>query len=286
MHQVKLNTPVPIEPLGLTISYGDHIMLIGSCFTENMGQRMQSLRFDVCVNPFGILYNPLSMAEALGRCLNDDTIGEEHLVQYDGLWYSWLHHGCFSSADKVHCLNVCNDAIHKAHRFLQSCNTLILTFGSAWCYELASLGKVVANCHKLPANFFVKRLASVDDVVAAWKPLIERVLQCGMRVVYTVSPVRHQAYGAHGNQLGKAVLLLAIERLIQEVGGVYFPAYEILVDELRDYRFYSDDMSHPSPLAEQIVWQRFQQVAMTEQTINQCDEIDKENKRNAHRPLH
>lgn len=267
-------------------------MLIGSCFTENMGLRLRDLHFDVCINPFGILYNPLSMAEALGRCLDDRTIGEGCLVQYEGLWHSWLHHGSFSNASKEECIEACNTAIHVAHNFLQSCNVLILTFGSAWCYELAASageenGKVVvANCHKLPAANFTKRLLSVEEVVSAWKPLIERMIQSGVKVVYTVSPVRHQAYGAHGNQLGKAVLLLAIEQLMSEVGGCYFPAYEIIMDELRDYRFYADDLAHPSALAEQIVWQRFQEAAMTAEAIQRCEETEKENRRKAHRPLH
>ena len=286
MHQIKLNTPVPNEPLGFTISHSDHIMLMGSCFTENMGQRMQNLRFEVSINPFGIRYNPLSMAEALARCLDNSVIGEESLVQYEGLWHSWLHHGSFSSVDKADCLNACNDAIQTAHNFMKSCNVLILTFGSAWYYELTASNKVVANCHKLPAANFAKHIATVDEVVAVWKPLVERLKQSGIKVVYTVSPVRHQAYGAHGNQLGKAVLLLAIERLIAEAGGTYFPAYEILVDELRDYRFYADDLTHPSPVAEQIIWQRFQEAAMTQETIRRCDEIDKENRRSAHRPIH
>lgn len=286
MHQIKLNTPVQTEPLGFAISHSDRIMLVGSCFTENMGQRLQSLQFDVCINPFGILYNPLSMAEAFSRCLEGREVAEEQLVQYEGLWHSWLHHGSFSRVEKAECLKACNDAIHTAHSFLQSCNTLILTFGSAWYYELSASKLAVANCHKLPASNFTKRLASVEEVVAVWKPLVERALQYGMRVIYTVSPVRHQAYGAHGNQLGKAVLLLATERLISEVGGVYFPAYEIVIDELRDYRFYADDLAHPSPMAEQIVWQRFQQAAMTTETIGRCDETEKGNKRSAHRPIH
>lgn len=286
MHQIRLNTPVPLEHLGFSISHSDHIMLMGSCFAENMGKRMQNLRFDVNVNPFGILYNPLSMAEALSRCLDNSEMGEESLVQYEGLWHSWLHHGSFSSVDKVECLNACNDAIHAANNFLKSCSVVILTFGSAWYYELSASGKVVANCHKLPAANFTKRIATVDEVVSMWKPLVERLKQSGIKVVYTVSPVRHQAYGAHGNQLGKAVLLLAIEHLVAEVGGVYFPAYEILVDELRDYRFYADDMAHPSPVAEQIIWQRFQDATMTQETILRCDEIEKENKRSAHRPIH
>lgn len=295
MKQIKLITEVPVELSEFKISYLDPVFLIGSCFTENMGKRLAELGFQTLMNPFGILYNPLSMATALSYCLDDKRVGEGDLVEHDGLWHSWLHHGVFSRRDRQECIDVCNRAIDEAHDFLMSCNTMIVTFGSAWFYALAENGMVVANCHKVPAPHFEKCLATVDGIVALWKPLLDRLLDNGVRVVFTVSPVRHQAYGAHGNQLGKAVLLLAIEQLVQKTMQSnpstirqvsYFPSYEIVVDELRDYRFYADDMSHPSPLAEEIVWQRFQQTFMTQETIVRCDVVEKQNRRNAHRPLH
>lgn len=273
---------------------------------------MAELHFQTLMNPFGILYNPLSMATALHYCLDDKRVGEEDLVFQDGLWHSWLHHGVFSCRDKQACLDACNNAISEAHAFIESCNTMIVTFGSAWYYQLkpcfqtatengqpptpsCQSPRIVANCHKVPAAMFDKKLATIDDVVSVWQPLAERLLSLGMRLVFTVSPVRHQAYGPHGNQLGKAVLLLATEQLIQTTRQhdnltaqqlSYFPAYEILVDELRDYRFYADDLSHPSQLAEEIVWQRFQETYMTPDTIVSCDEIERQNRRSAHRPLH
>ena len=151
------------------------------------------------------------------------------------------------------------------------------------------------QCHKVPSGEFEKGLASIDEVVDAWRPLVALLTAKGVRIIFTVSPVRHQAYGAHGNQLGKAVLLLAIERLVEQAGDMareraadvsYFPAYEIVVDELRDYRFYADDMAHPSPLAEQLVWQRFQETFMTDETVSRCEEAEKALRRSAHRPLH
>ncbi|MBP5517010.1 MAG: GSCFA domain-containing protein [Bacteroidales bacterium] len=284
---IKLSTPVDSSPLGFVISHNNSLMFLGSCFAENMGTQMQQLGFSVSVNPFGILYNPLSMAEAMRRCLDDEAIGEEKLVFYEGLWHSWLHHGAFSRRDKQECLDVCNESIHSANDFLKTCDTLVVTFGSAWAYVLDD-GLIVANCHKVPASRFSKRLLSVDEVVTSWLPLTERLLQQGKRIVFTVSPVRHLAYGAHGNQLGKAVLLLAIEEMLAKCakGIAYFPAYEIVVDELRDYRFYADDMAHPSPLAERVVWQRFQESCMSSETIEKCRQRELEIKRQNHRPLH
>ena len=298
MKQIKLNTEISVEPSEFKISHSDSIFLLGSCFTENMGKRMAELDFRTMINPFGILYNPLSMAMALTYCLDNKRVGEEDLVFRDDLWHSWLHHGAFSRRDKQECIESCNRAISEAHEFLQSCNTLIVTFGSAWYYTLKESGMVVANCHKVPASLFEKRLATVEEVVDAWKPLVDRLLEGGVRIIFTISPVRHQAYGAHGNQLGKAVLLLATEQIINLQHSTdmhkaspyilqpsYFPSYEIVVDELRDYRYYADDMAHPSPLAEEIVWQRFLQTFMTQETIARCDEKEKQNRRNAHKPL-
>lgn len=294
----KLYTPVSVDKAFFSIGQDDKLMLLGSCFTENMGTRLNSLGFSVNVNPFGVLYNPLSMALALQKCLDNEPVVEEDLVFHDGLWHSWLHHGAFSHADRQQCLHQCNSAIGNAHAFLSSCNTIILTFGSAWLYRITSdrfgtkyCDAVVANCHKIPASCFRLDMASVDDVVSVWQPLCERLLNEGRRIIFTVSPVRHGAYGAHGNQIGKAVLLLSIEHLMRtmemhKLQMNYFPSYEILMDELRDYRFYADDLLHPSGMAEQIIWQRFQSALMSPQTIAYCEQRDKENRRAAHRQLH
>lgn len=285
MKPVKLHTTVPVERLGFRLSHDEPVLLAGSCFTENMGQRMADLRFETMLNPFGIMYNPLSMADALQRCLDCRTVDGSILVQRDGLWHSWLHHGSFSRRSSQDCLDACNSQIVNAYRFLGRCRKLIVTFGSAYYYVLKENGLVVANCHKVPAAEFELRLASVDTIVEAWSELTERLQKSGVEILFTVSPVRHNAYGSHGNQLGKAALLLAIEQLCQKYGTYYFPAYEIVVDELRDYRFYADDLAHPSPMAEEIVWQRFQQATMDDDTIALCDRYDSENRRAAHRTI-
>ena len=246
---------------------------------------MAELHFDTLLNPFGIAYNPLSMADALSYCIDNRRIDETKMVEQDGLWHSWLHHGSFSSRDKQECLDACNARIEAAHSFLVRCRKIIATLGSAWYYTLKDNGLVVANCHKVPAARFELHLATVEDIVDAWTPIMERLQTAGIEILFTVSPVRHNAYGAHGNQLGKAALLLAVEQLCKQYDASYFPAYEIVVDELRDYRFYADDLSHPSPMAEEIVWPRFQQATMSDETIVLCDRYDSENRQAAHRTI-
>lgn len=284
MKQIKLHTAVPVEQLPFRISHSDPVLLIGSCFTENMGKRMTDLRFNTMFNPFGIMYNPLSIAEALRRCIDNQPIDNGLLVERDGLWHSWLHHGSFSRREQNDCLNTCNTRIHSAHNFLTHCRKIIVTFGSAY-YYIYNSSLIVANCHKVPAEEFELKLASVEEIVAIWTPLMERLQQTGIELLFTVSPVRHNAYGAHGNQLGKAALLLAVDQLCQQFDASYFPAYEIVVDELRDYRFYTDDLSHPSSKAEEIIWQRFQMATMNNDTIALCDRYDSENRQAAHRQI-
>jgi len=285
---MKLTTPVTIDPQGYTLHHGNYIMLLGSCFTESMGRRLETFRFPVLQNPFGILYNPLSIAEALERCLDNRPITSSELVLQDGLWHSWLHHGSFSRDSEEACLQVCNDAIRQAHDFLRTCDRLLVTFGSAWYFESRDNGLVVGNCHKVPSSRFVRKLATVEEILLRWRPLTQRFRSMHIEVLFTVSPVRHWAYGAHGNQVGKAPLFLSIEQLCveQPSGFCYFPAYEILMDELRDYRFYADDLLHPSTLSEEIIWQRLQAAYMTDDTLALCDKIDRLDKLQGHRILH
>ncbi|MBQ9587273.1 MAG: GSCFA domain-containing protein [Bacteroidales bacterium] len=310
MQTIKLYTSVPTPRAPFSISHDDPVLLIGSCFTEAMGLRMRSLGFDVHVNPFGILYNPISIGRTLRHCLTDSEIDTSYLVWHDDLWHSWHHHGSFSRSDRQACLDACNAAIHDAHAFLRRCRTIVFTLGSAYCFSLATqasrpantvvdnaperckndLSRVVGNCHKVPEKEFVKTLLSPDEIMEHLGGQVHDLLEAGFRLVFTVSPVRHGAYGPHGNQLGKASLLLAVEALFSKSDAhksqlSYFPAYEIMVDELRDYRFYADDLIHPSHMAEELIWQRFQQSHMTEQTMALCDARERENRRAAHRPL-
>ncbi len=280
-----LTTTVPVPDMPFRLDFASGIVSLGSCFADEIGSRLLDGGFRIEQNPFGTLYNPASIASALHRIINDSEIAEADLLQHEELWHSWHHHGSFSRATKEECLEACNSKIHHAHSALKEASLLIVTFGTAWVFEHD--GAVVANCHKLPQQQFVRRRMSIDEIVFLWQPLLKELSTFNPKLttVFTVSPIRHMADGAHGNQLSKSTLLLAIDQLTNQA-ITYFPSYEIVLDELRDYRFYAADMAHPTPLAVDIVWDRFQQAYMTPAVIQQAHLNAKQHKREKHIPLH
>lgn len=306
MTDIEIHTRVGIPPLPFPVDYATGIVSLGSCFSDEIGTLLCDSGFHIERNPFGTLYNPASVASGLRRIMYDVEIVPGDLVEHEGLWHSWHHHGSFSRPTAEECLEACNSRIHQAHQALKEASVLLLTFGSAWTYSLAD-GGIVANCHKLPQSMFVRRRMSVDDIVDLWRPLLDELHVCfpSLNVVLTVSPIRHIGDGAHGNQLSKSTLLLAVDELVDrelpptprkrkgvKVAApakgvtVYFPAYEIVLDELRDYRFYDADMAHPSPLAVEVVWDRFQKATMSPAVRDQAHFNRKQHKREQHVSLH
>ena len=296
MESLSLSTPVPLQPAPFGLSHRDDILMLGSCFADGMAQRLRDAAFVVESNPFGVLYNPISLAQCLTRCAEGEEIGEENLTLQGGLWHSWLHHGSFSAPSKEACLGACNLALGRAHQFLARCNTLVVTFGTAFAYQLAEDGRVVGNCHKAPQRFFTKRLLGANEIADAWRralSLASGLCRHPLRVILTVSPIRHWRDGAHGNALSKATLLLAAHQLEQipckdgtaAVTASYFPSFEIMMDELRDYRFYADDMLHPSSLAQRIIWERLKGTYMSEDTLALTRLAERVATMRAHRPL-
>lgn len=293
----RLFTQVEVGAMPFRLGLEEGVVTMGSCFADAIGTRLEEGGFRVERNPFGTLYNPASVAAALGRLIDDQEITREDLVEHEGLWHSWHHHGSFSRPTAEEALAACNGRIHQAHSALKEARVLMLTFGTAWVYSLtpqpphlSSEGErtVVANCHKLPPQRFERRRMEVEEIVALWQPLLERLhaFNPKLSILFTVSPIRHLADGAHGNQLSKATLLLAVEEIVSlfnsQSSVSYFPAYEIVLDELRDYRFYGPDLAHPSPLAEDIVYERFQQATMTPATIQLAHNNAKLAKRGKH----
>jgi hypothetical protein len=286
----NLTTPVIVLPLPFKVDYSTGIVSLGSCFADEIGARLQEGDFHVEQNPFGALYNPASIAAAVRRLMEDREIGMEDLVEHEGLWHSWHHHGSFSKTTPEETLAACNDRIHQAHNALKEASLLMVTFGTAWVFEHE--GEIVANCHKLPPQMFVRRRMTVDEIVALWQPLLQELAAYypKLNVLFTVSPIRHMADGAHGNQLSKSTLLLAIDQLVStfnfQFSISYFPAYEIVLDELRDYRFYDEKMTHPTSLAVDVVWERFQSATMAPAVREQAHCNAKQHKREKHIPLH
>lgn len=270
---MKLSTPVSVKKSEFLISHNDSFFLIGSCFTESIGEKLAICKFDTFTNPTGIIFNPISVVNGLKSVFNQTEYFEENLIEHNGKWISFQHHGSFSSFDKERCLSEINSSIKKAHQQLNKSKTIFITLGSAWVYEIADFG-VVANCHKIPNNKFEKRLLSVKEILSIFNQIKEDLKE--FNVVFTVSPVRHVKDGLHENNLSKSTLLLAINNLVEQNKNYhYFPAYELVIDELREYRFYKDDLVHPTNLAVNYVWEKFIECYFEEETKILIDEIQK-----------
>ena len=246
--------------------------MVGSCFSDEIGAQMQERYLNVTCNPFGTLYNPLSIAQAFSVQLS-----EVNFQFHEGLWHSMAHHGAFSRATKEEAEQAVRESIETMQKALNEATVVIVTFGTAWVYEKE--GAIVGNCHKLLESCFNRRRLSVEEIVEAWKPILAQYPD--KKWLFTVSPIRHIRDGLHENQLSKATLLQAVEYL-----GDYFPSYEIMLDELRDYRFYADDLVHPSSLAVNYIWERFVECFCTNQTKNELVLQHKRWKHEHHRLLH
>ncbi len=266
---MEFRTKVELPVGRWMIRHADRLMLWGSCFAENIGRLLTDNKFSCLVNPYGILYNPMSIARAINELMDGKLYDRSDLRFSDGLWYSLMHHSRFSATDAASCLERINGSLDEARCRLKEAEWLILTFGTARVYEWKETGEIVGNCHKLPDGCFDRRLLDVDEIVSAYAGMLSRLRKMNpkVQILFTVSPIRHAKDGLHGNQLNKSVLLLAIDRLCSRYDCChYFPSYEIMMDELRDYRFYADDMLHPSPLAVEYIWECFRSTFFDKQT--------------------
>ena len=301
---MKLTTPIDIPVSPWHIGYEDHILLLGSCFADEMAQQMQERYLSVVSNPFGTLYNPLSIANAINLPLeignNQSQIAQRAsniksaIFNYNGLYHSMYHHGSFSRPTREETEQAVLASIEAMQKALNEASVIIVTFGTAWVYEMVNSTCpnskwLVANCHKLPDSYFTRRRLTVEEIVAAWEPIIARYPD--KHWLFTVSPIRHIKDGLHENQLSKATLLMAIEQITNTQSQIglrssYFPSYELLLDELRDYRFYAEDLVHPSATAVKYIWERFVQTFCTTQTQNELILKHKQWKATQHRPLH
>lgn len=284
MFQTKVEIPLT----NLHITYQNYIMTLGSCFAENIGRKMQEVYFGLDINPFGVLYNPVSIYNSIKLLIEGKPFTKSNLFENNGLWQSFSHSSLFSDSTTGQCLDKINDRFSKAYAFLQKTDYLLITFGTAWVFEEQQSGSVVSNCHKLPANRFVRRRLTVDEIVADYSKLINELSDKfpSLKLIFSVSPIRHWNDGAHGNNVSKSTLLLAVDALQQQFKQVhYFPAYEIQMDELRDYRFYASDMLHPSDVAIDYIWSRFSDTYFDESTLKIKKEVEQLVGDMSHRPL-
>ena len=285
----RFYTPVEMPPGLPRLSQRDRLLLMGSCFATHIGAKLLEAKFSCDVNPYGVLYNPLSLSAALREALDGKAYGQEDLYEYGGLWHSPMHHGDFSAPTPGEALARINTRLEALRAELGTLDVLMVTWGTAWVYEDAHTGRVAGNCHKRPERCFSRRRLTPDEIAADWTGLVRRLRDANprLRVLLTVSPVRHLRDGLHANQLSKATLLLAADLLAREMPDAvaYFPAYELLTDELRDYRFYAADMAHPSDVAVDYVWQRFRDACLTDEARRVADECDAVRRDLAHRPF-
>jgi len=283
-------TEIQIPEFQWKMDYSKSMMFFGSCFSENIGQRLIDLKFKVDMNPFGILYNPESIANSLKIIIESRIFSEDDLFCDQGIWNSFYHHSRFSDVDQQATLGKINNRILSSNEFLKKADFLVITFGTAWVYELVKTGQIVSNCHKIPASEFKRFRLEVSDIINVYVELLEQIWKFnpGLKVIFTVSPIRHWKDGAVENQVSKATLLLAIDLLVSGFGKQkcnYFPSYELMMDELRDYRFYAEDMLHLSPVAVDYIFERFCQVAVTEESLKVSKEVVKILKASMHRPF-
>lgn len=257
--------------------YGKGIMLIGSCFTENIGNYLVRYKFNASQNPFGIVYNPVSIASQIRRMVGNQPYQAEDLVFRDGLWHSFDHHGRFSDADQELCLSLINSKLEQFASSVRQASHLILTFGTARVFNLRSSGKTVANCHKFPEVDFSSGLHEPEEMLEQLIPSIDllRTVNPGIRLMWSVSPVRYLKEGAPGNQLSKSILIRMTARLLEKYPeSYYFPAYEIFMDDLRDYRFYATDLLHPGEAGISYVWERFRESCIDQDSIQLMNRLE------------
>lgn len=288
MEELKLQTPVETGRSKVGVSLNDKIVILGSCFADNMGQKMVDLGFDVCLNPFGTLYNPVSVCNSVARLTSGIPFSKDECVQMGagaGLVCSFSHHTSFARRTEDEFLQVANASLKEASLRWKAASKVIITLGTAWIYEYLRSGETVSNCLKIDAKEFSRRRLSVRETATLLMNMIARHPE--KEFIFTVSPIRHFKDGAHGNQISKSTLLLALDEVLAKFPErcEYFPAYEIVLDELRDYRFYAADMIHPSDQAVDYLWSRFVGFAVPPADLPELDSRRRGLLRSRHRPI-
>jgi hypothetical protein len=283
---MELRTTFPIEPCKDKITYNDRVMFIGSCFASSIGSQMEIGHMPVMVNPAGAVFNPVSVCNTLDTITKGKEFLPDDLHFYDGTWLSFYHYTDFSSDDPSIVLERINRKSKEALDFLKRARFLFVALGTARVYKLKKSDMIVSNCHKIPSEQFEPRMLTVHEIVTLWTEQLNKLqlLFPQLKVVFTISPVRHWKDGAHGNQVSKSVLFVAVEELLKhKFSPQYFPAYELVMDDLRDYRFYNDDMLHPSTSAINYIWEAFTGCYLESNTFNTWKDVVKITKAFNHR---
>lgn len=288
---MDFRTKIDIPKQNFEIDYSSKILLLGSCFTTQIGEILQDYKFNTVVNPFGVLYNPYSIRNSIEFLTTEQEFTTKDIIQTNPTdkisqkkYASFFHHSSFARLSKEEFLENANEHLRKASQFLKAADTVIITLGTSWIYKLKENGMVVSNCHKRLSNEFTRERMTTSQVKQALENIINMLPD--KKIIFTVSPIRHFKDGAHQNTISKATLQLAIEEVIEKYNTskiCYFPSYEIIIDELRDYRFYAEDMVHPSDVAVKYIFERFKETFIPESQYEQMRQNLKITKREKHK---
>ncbi len=283
---MKFQSEVNIKPKNNKVNYNDNLLFMGSCFSGNIGNKFSERLFNTKVNPFGVIFNPISIFKLLERSIGKNYFTKSDWIYRDEKWLNLDLHGELSFAELEEALYFSNNIIDEVHIFLKNTNYLFLTFGTAWIYSFKENNQLVANCHKIPQKEFDKKMLSVSEIVEYGNTVLNKLLESSkLQIVFTVSPVRHWADGAHNNNLSKSTLHLAVNELLESENTEYFPSYELIIDELRDYRFYDRDLLHPNEIATDYVWEKLSENWIENYTQKEIAEIEKLISSANHRPF-
>jgi hypothetical protein len=280
-------TEIGLNKSNLTLDHSHKLFFIGSCFADNIGSLLHERWFDVVINPFGTVYNPFSIANIFDRVARHQLIEESELIQYNDLWIHHDFHSKYNSIDKKNILESINKSIAETIKYLTNSDYICITLGTAWVYELISTQEIVSNCHKRPQAFFTKKMLTYEACVQCLEKLYADIIciNKNAKIIFTLSPVRHIKDGIENNSLSKATLLQSIHSLTSKYEScTYFSSYEIMMDDLRDYRFYKEDMIHPTEQAVKYIWEKFVNHYMNENTKITITKIEKINTFKQHRP--
>jgi len=287
---MKLVTKVQFQKLPFKINHQDQLFFIGSCFSENIGNKFKRLHFNTKINPLGICYNPILIAQILERILSKKLIDQNEVVEHEDRFFTFLNHSKLNSRSSEKHLKKINKLLVKTEAFLSNTDYIFFTFGTAYYYKHLASNCDVANCHKLPNNQFEKKLATNQMIVSSFQKCIDQLktINPKIKILFSLSPVRHIRDGIEENSLSKSILRLSINQLVNKIPGncFYLPVYELQIDELRDYRFYNEDLIHPNGVAIKIIWERLEEIFFDEKTKNINSKIEKYKLMKNHKIMH
>ncbi|MDR6763907.1 lysophospholipase L1-like esterase [Flavobacterium sp. 2755] len=286
---MQFRTQIPISKSNNPIDYNSKILSVGSCFAENMAEKFDYFKFQNVTNPFGIIFNPVSIEKLFGRVCKEELFTEKDVFFHNERWHSFEVHSDLSNADRQELLETLNKAITETNKKIKEATHIIITFGTSWIYRNIESTEIAANCHKVPQKQFSKELLSVEIIQKSIQNTIDliQVLNPNINFIFTISPVRHIKDGFVENQLSKSYLFAALHAALNtehlKLNTEYFPSYEIMMDELRDYRFYNEDMLHPNQIAIDYIWKLFSENYISQESISTMQEVDEIQKSLRHR---